>query len=202
MRRLLFIPLLFIAGAALADGAEGGYKDDLKPYRHPVFERQKLGLREYISPANRAALKRIHAQAMRDMERDRRRFARGIPRRELVRNPYRFSSSVAYVTPRQLRHADPQPVRYRRYEEPTDRSGGRECRPAIKAVGEERGWRGRALTDALNKWRTTVIAEYGYSYSNFDRSKGGEPDCGVIRTNKFGKDIYVCSVRARPCRGL
>lgn len=175
-----------------ADGYEGSAKDigGYSTYRHEPVSYRRGDVREYLTAAERRELKRIHSRAV--ARRDGRRIARDYddrPRRRYARY-----------------YDEPSPVRYvERRTGPSSfyvRSGDKECRAPIKAVSEERGWQARALNDAISKWRAAAIAEYGYAYGQYNASRADRPNCGAIRTNKFGKDIWVCSIRARPCKDL
>lgn len=81
-----------------------------------------------------------------------------------------------------------------------ERADGDSCKPRIRVTGEERGSEARAMADLEDKFRLEVSARDGYRYVNIRRAQGWKPDCGVIRRNKLGLSIWVCSVNARPCR--
>jgi hypothetical protein len=81
-----------------------------------------------------------------------------------------------------------------------DYRGRRECKAPVMAEGDERGTRGRAEGSAVNAWKRSVVNRWGARYSSVDKARGFDPDCNIIRTNRFGVKIWLCSVSARPCR--
>lgn len=175
---------------AQADGYSS-YKDDISETRYS----RRSDVRNYLTASEKRELRRIHQRAV--ARRDGRNM---LNRRELAQYDRPKSRRLA------LYRDEPTPVRYvERRNAPSSlyvRSDSKECRAAIKAVSEERGWQARALGNAIDKWRAAAIAEHGYSFGQYNNSRADRPDCGPIRTNKFGKDIWVCVVRARPCRAL
>lgn len=52
----------------------------------------------------------------------------------------------------------------------------------------------------MNAWKRSVVNRWGARYSSVDKARGFDPDCNIIRTNRFGVKIWICSVSARPCR--
>lgn len=187
---LVLIAFRLMVVPAQADGVEGtgGYKDVVREYRYrqPVAYRRG-DVRDYLTAAERRELKRIHAKA--------------IARRDgrVIRNVSKnLRVAARYDEPTRIRYVERRNAPSSLYSRVDDKV----CRPAIKAVSEERGWQARALGNAIDKWRAAAIAEHGYSFGQYNNSRADRPDCGPIRTNKFGKDIWICSVRARPCRAL
>ncbi len=195
---LVLIAFRLMVVPAQADGVEGtgGYKDVVREYRYrqPVAYRRG-DVRDYLTAAERRELRRIHTRAV-----ARRDGHNMLNRRELAQYDRPKSRRIA------LYRDEPTRIRYvERRNAPSSlysRVDDKVCRPAIKAVSEERGWQARALGNAIDKWRAAAIAEHGYSFGQYNNSRADRPDCGPIRTNKFGKDIWICSVRARPCRAL
>lgn len=174
-----------VTSPASAD-APYGYKDEIR--NEPTSLSRRPHVRDFLTAQERRELRRIHARASARME------------GRVFRHPPKNLRRVAAY------RDEPLPVRYverrRAPESLYSRVSDKRCQPAIKAVSEERGWESRALRDAISKWRAAAIAEHGYAYGQYNSAKADRPDCGPIRTNKFGKDIFVCIVRARPCKDL
>jgi hypothetical protein len=74
------------------------------------------------------------------------------------------------------------------------------CQEPISATSEERGTQDRALRSLEAQWRTAVSDAFGFRYVGIGDARGYNPRCGIIRKNKLGWPIWVCRVRARPCR--
>lgn len=171
------------AGTARADGDESdkGYS-----YSQGVdrYEERSHRLRPYISRAEMRELERIRLRAER--------------RREAARDErtVRKSRTVA------RRYAE-DPVRYaqsRRYRaDDADYRTTAECRPVIDVTGRERLGRSRATESAQNAWKIEASNRHGFRFGNLDNAKSVNLDCNPTRTS-LGAQIYVCSVRARPCR--
>jgi hypothetical protein len=99
-----------------------------------------------------------------------------------------------------------RPVRRKRYAETSyvrsdaDYRGRRECKAPVMAEGDERGTRNRAEGSATNAWKRSVVNRWGVRYASLEKARGLDPDCNIIRTNRLGVKIWICSVSARPCR--
>jgi hypothetical protein len=198
----LVIAALFIFGSTMAkaDGYEGGggYKDGGYAYSHTP-KRARLDpphrLRAYLSPEELRTLKRIKAKAEMRMAGYRtEKVSKNYRKRNYEADAYAYASDR-----RRIRYAE---SRYTRSDVEVVRGGDRECRAPIAIVGEERGWRGRALGNAKDLWRSNAIGRHGYAYGDIEAARNVIPNCKIIRTNKWGKDIWVCSLSARPCREM
>lgn len=182
---LLVMLFFWLMGSpAHADGYGPSQKDEIRESRYSA---PRDDIRKYLTAADKRELRRIHSRAV--ARRDERVF------RSASKN---LRVAARYDEPTRIRYVE----RRNAPESLYSRVDGKRCHPAIKAVSEERGWEARALRDAISKWRAAAIAEHGYAYGHYNSAKADKPDCGAIRTNKFGKDIYVCIVRARPCKDL
>lgn len=165
---------LFFGQIAKADGVEPGYKDIRPSYRH---QNSAAHLREYLTPEEKRLLKRIHAKA------SARREGRVARRSRLVERIY-------VAQPRRPRYVETV-----RYERDT-----RECKAPIEVTGHERLGRARAAQSARNAWRTTTSDRHGYRFANLELARGEDLDCTKVRGNTFA--VYVCALRARPCKDL
>jgi len=186
---------------AHADGYEGGAKDTIPgysdPYRatrrqiyqyraDPISYGPGAELRRHLSPDDRAELKRIHRRTLKRMERDRRVFSRS-----LRRNGRTDFRSGPILPP--ARYA--QRSRY-------DVRDTKECRGSVDVTGHERLGRGRAERSAYNAWSAAVRDRPGLGgrYSDIDNARGVNLSCYKARGNLL--KVYVCSLSARPCRGI
>ncbi len=187
----LFIAAIVIAVAtvlfnygvssARADGCSdegcGGYKDERPVYSH----------RNYRSSYGAVCDPRMTRSECR-------RQAAYLARRDELRNyrPVLRNYRTRDESPR-IRYAASRSQRYD-VEEPR----GRSCRPVIEISGRERLGRSRALESARNAWRVEANNRHGFKFGNLDQAGGVSTDCNPTRTS-FGAEIFVCSVRARPC---
>jgi hypothetical protein len=181
--------------AALADGYEPGqpgyssYKDQgssySNSYRHEPTAARKGHIKDYLTAEEKRILKKIHKKAVA------RRNGKVIVRKGKVKPIARYDED----------DAEPAPIRYdrgKRTESLYVVSDRRECRAPIEVTGHERLGRDRAAKSAYNAWRTTAADRHGFRWANVENARGSDLDCTKIRGNTFG--VFVCSLRARPCR--
>lgn len=187
--------LLTTLSGASADAPYSGYKDaaEAEQYRGETTSYRRASddnIRNYLTKEEMRQLKRIKRNA--ESRRNGRKVSRQATRAYAIQ-PARYDR-------------EPRTVYVERREDDRRslyvRDGGKECRAPIDATSEERGWRGRALRDAQDKWTARAIANHGYKYGNLEKARGAQPDCNPIRKNKFGVKIWVCEFRARPCKDL
>lgn len=186
MRNFILALSFIFSSSAFADGSESykgaGYVTDYGGQNDS--SRRRSDVRDYLTASERRILKRIHADAS--------------ARREgRVVRKYR---TAAY-------RDEPIPVRYvERRNAPSSlyvKEGDRRCQAAVKATGAERGTMARALKSARERWRASVIDDFGYGYANLANAVDVRtPEPSIIRHNNLGWPVYVAHIRARPCRDL
>jgi hypothetical protein len=175
---LAFIAFNIYVTPASADGYEGdvSYKDVVRVQPSAYRRDRDDSIRSYLTKSELRELRRIKERA------EARRLGRRV---------------AAY-------RDEPLAVRYVDRKTGSDslyiRRGDRECRSPIEVTGHERLGRARAEQSAHNAWRTAASDRYGFRFAAIEGARNVRMSCSKIRGSTFG--VFVCAVRARPCKDL